>query len=115
MKKQPLIKSRKISTDRIESYLYTSIETDNWLLARHVMTVGTFQKGRQGILSELVDTKHKDEFSGTCHFKKDEKAICFTSYTVKTKPKDKKTLLFCQHPVLYMGKQLLMVRTNQRS
>ena len=32
------------------------------------MTVGTLQKGRAGIPSELFNKKDRDEFSGTCHF-----------------------------------------------
>ena len=58
-------------------------------------------KGRQGILSELFDTKDRDEFSATCNFEKDEKDICLTSYTVKTKWKSKKSVavLSTSHPL----------------
>ena len=81
MEKQQLFKNSIISTDR----LYLSIEPGNWLLALDITTVGTLQRGRQGILSEIFDTKDKDEFSSNCHFEKDKKGICLTSYTVKTK------------------------------
>ena len=37
-----------------------SIESANRPLAGHIKIVGTFQKGRQSSLSELVETKHRD-------------------------------------------------------
>ena len=81
MEKQQSIKGRTIPTDR----LYTSFEVANWLLARDITTLGTLQKRGQGIPSELFDTKDRDEFSATCHFEKDKKDICLTSYKVTTK------------------------------
>ena len=46
------ITDRAISTDR----LYARIESTNWLLDRGIATVGTLQKGRNGIPSEPFDT-----------------------------------------------------------
>ena len=50
------ITGRIISSDR----LYTSIESTNWLLDRGIATVGTLQKGRSGIPSDLFDTQNRD-------------------------------------------------------
>ena len=51
-------------TDRITSTdsLYTSIESTNSLLDRSIATVGTLQKGRSRILSELFDTQKTERF-----------------------------------------------------
>ena len=88
----------------------------NQLLAWDKKFVGTLQKRREAILSELFNAKDRDEFSATCHFEKDKKDICLTSYTVKIKSNGKKkALLCCQHPVLYIGTGLMMVRRNHRS
>ena len=46
------ITDRAISTDR----LYARIESTNWLLDPGIATVGTLQKGRNGIPSEPFDT-----------------------------------------------------------
>ena len=54
------------------------------------MTVGTLQKERKGVLSELLDKKYRGEFSATCDFEKDKKDIYLTSYIVKTISKGKK-------------------------
>ena len=58
------ITGRTISTDR----LYTSIESTNWFLDRGIATVGTLQKRRSGIPSDLFDTQNKEIFSATCRF-----------------------------------------------
>ena len=50
------ITDRTIPTDR----LYTSIESINWLLDRGIATIGTLQKGRSGIPSDLFDTQNRD-------------------------------------------------------
>ena len=60
------ITSRTISTD----YLYTSIDSTNWLLDRSIVTVGTLQIRRSGIPSELFDTQNREIFSATCHFER---------------------------------------------
>ena len=83
------ITGRIISTD----CLYTSIESTNWLLDRSIAIVGILQKGRSGIPSDLFDTQNREIFSTTCHFEKEKKNICLTSYTVKTKSKGKKNVV----------------------
>ena len=82
------ITGRITSTDS----LYTSIESTNSLLNRSIVTVGTLQKGRSRILSELFDTQNREISSATCHFEKEKKNIWLTSYTVKTKSKGKKNV-----------------------
>ena len=86
METDQLIKGRIFSTDRLS----TSIESTNWLLDRGIVTVGTLQKGRRGIPSELFETQNRDIFSATFHFEKEKKNIFLTPYTVKTKSKRKK-------------------------
>ena len=108
MEQKQSIDSRTISTDR----LYTSIELANWLFEHDIMTVRTSQKGRQCLLSELFDTKDRDEFIPTCHFEKVKKNFCLTSYTVEIKTRTKNKLLCCQHLVLYMGKRSMILRRN---
>ena len=89
MEADQLFTGRTISTDR----LYISIESTNWLLDRGIAAVATLQKGRSGILSELFGTKSREIFSATCHFEKEKKNICLTSYTVKAKSKGKKNVV----------------------
>ena len=86
METDQLIKGRIFSTDRLS----TSIESTNWLLDCGIVTVGTLQKGRRGIPSELFETQNRDIFSATFHFEKEKKNIFLTPYTVKTKSKRKK-------------------------
>ena len=81
------ITGRTISTD----CLYTSTDSTNWLLDHRIATVGTLQKGRSGIPSELFDTQNREIFSATFHFETEKKNICLTSYTVKTKERQKKS------------------------
>ena len=83
------ITGKTISTDR----LYTSTESINWLLDRGIATVGTLQKGRSGIRSDFFGTQNREILSATCHFEKEKKNICLTSYTVKTKSKGKKNVV----------------------
>ena len=85
MEADQTITGRTISTD----CLYTSTESTKWLLYRGIATVRTFQKGRRGIPSELFGTQNKEIFSATCHFEKEKKNICLTSYNIKTKSKGK--------------------------
>ena len=49
------ITGRAISID----CLYTSTESTNWLLVRGIATVGTLQKGRNKIPSDLFDTQDR--------------------------------------------------------
>ena len=83
------ITGRTISTNR----LYTSIEATDWLLDCGIATVGTLQKVRSGIPSELFDTQNREIFSATCHSEKEKKCICLKSYSVKTKSKGKKNVV----------------------
>ena len=53
MEADQAITDRTISTD----CLYTSIESTNWLLHRGIATIGTLQKGRSGIPSDLWTPK----------------------------------------------------------
>lgn len=89
IQKQQSIKGRTISAVPP----YTSIKSANWLLAWDIVTVGTLQKGGEGILSDLFDTKDIHKFIATCHFdrkRKLKKDICLTSYAVKTRSKGRK-------------------------
>ena len=79
---------RNISTDR----LYTSIPLANWLLDRHITTVGTLNTNRIGIPDELKNTKDRNEFSVTCHLDESKK-IYLTTYSVRTKSKGKKNVM----------------------
>ena len=122
MEKQQSIEGRTTSTDR----LYTSIESENWLLSQDIKTAETLKKGRQGIPSELFDTKDRYEFSATCYFenidmnlvqyvilKKIKKISTLLHIQPKASQGAKKTLLYYQHFVLYMGKRSMMVRSNR--
>ena len=97
------ITGRITSTDS----LYTSIESTNSLLDRSIATVGTLQKGRNRILSELFDTQNREIFSATCHFEKEKKNIWLTSYTVKTESKGKKNIV-----VLSTSRRMLAWQKN---
>ena len=79
---------RNISTDR----LYTSIPLANWLLDRHITTVGTLNTNRIGIPDELKNTKDRNEFSVTCHLDESKK-IYLTTYSVRTKSNGKKSVM----------------------
>ena len=96
------ITGRIISTD----CLCTSIESTNWLLDRGIATIGTLQKGRSGILSDLFDTQNRKIFSATSHFEKEKKNICLTSCTVKTKSKRKKNVVVLWTSRLLHGKTI---------
>ena len=74
--------------NHLDHYLYTSIESTNWLLDCGIATAGILQKGRSRIPLDLFDTQNKEIFSASCHFE-EKKNVCLTSYTVKTKPKGK--------------------------
>ena len=71
--------------------LYTSVEIPNWLLEENIIIVGTLQKDRVGFPEK--DTKHHEVLSKTCHFEKDKKDLCPSSYTVQTKGKKKVVIL----------------------
>ena len=86
--KDIFLHGRNISTDR----LYTSIAFANWLLDRHITTVGTLNTNRIGIPDELKNTKDRNEFSVTYHLDKSKK-IYLKTYSVRTKSKGKKNFM----------------------
>ena len=46
------------------------------------------------VFSEKVfDTKNREVLSKTCHFEKDQKDLCLSSYTFQTKSKGKKNVV----------------------
>ena len=73
--------------------LYTSVKIANWLLQKNITIVRTAQKGRVGFPEEVFDTKNREVLSKTCHFEKDKKDLCFSSYNVQTKSKAKKNVV----------------------
>ena len=73
--------------------LYTSVEIANWLLEKNITNVGTVQKDRVGFHEEVFDTKNRELSSKICHFEKDKKDLCLSSYTVQTKSKGKKNVV----------------------
>ena len=70
--------------------LYSSAEIANWLLQKIITIVGTLQKCRLGFPEKVFDTKHPEVLTKTCHFEKDKKDLCLSSYTVHAKSKGKK-------------------------
>ena len=90
MEKQQSIEGRTTSTDR----LYTSIESDNWLLSQDIKTAETMKKGRQGIPSELFNTKDRYEFSATCYFENIDMNL--VQYVILKKIKKMSALLHVQ-------------------
>ena len=103
------ITGRTISTDR----LYTSIEATDWLLDCGIATVGTLQKVRSGIPSELFDTQNREIFSATCHFEKEKKDICLTSHTIKRKSRGKKNVVLSPSRLLH-GKTIDDVKKSPK-
>ena len=90
-KEQVRLDGRNISMDR----LYTSVEIANWLLEKNITNVGTVQKDRVGFHEEVFDTKNRELSSKICHFEKDKKDLCLSSYTVQTKSMGKNNVQFC--------------------
>ena len=88
-KEQVKLDGRNISMDR----LYTSVEITNWLLEKNITIVGTVQKGRVDFPEEVFETKNREVLSKTCHFEKDKKDLCLSSYTVQTKSEGKKKVV----------------------
>ena len=74
--------------------LYTSMPLANWLFDFNITNVGTLNLNHTGIPYELKNPKDKEEFSGTCHFKRENRNLCPSSYTMKSKSKGKKNVLF---------------------
>ena len=66
----------------------------------------TLQKGRSRIPSEPFDTPKREFFSAICHFKKEKKNICLTSYTVKIKSKGKKNVVALSTSRILHGKTI---------
>ena len=73
------LKDRNITMDR----LYTSLEIADWLSARNITMVGTFQKNRVGIPPELKVVKDKAELSNEIYWEVNGK-YNISSYVVKT-------------------------------
>ena len=71
--------------------LYTSLEIADWLSARNITMVGTFQKNRVGIPPELKVVKDKAELSNEIHWEVNGK-YNISTYVVKTS-KGKKAVL----------------------
>ena len=88
-KEQVTLDERNISMD----CLYTSVEIANWLVEKNITIVGTVQKVRVGFPEDVFDTKNREVLSKTCHFEKDKKDPCLSSYTVQTKSKNKKNVV----------------------
>ena len=88
-KEQVRLDGRNISMDR----LYTSVEIANWLLEKNITIVGTVRKVRVGFPEEAFDIENREVLNKTCHFGKDKKDLCLSSYTVQTKSKGKKNVV----------------------
>ena len=73
------LNSRYITMDR----LYTSLEIADWLSARNITMVGTFQNNRVGIPPELKVVKDKAELSNEIYWEVNGKCN-ISSYVVKT-------------------------------
>ena len=104
------ITCRTISTD----CLYTSIESTNWLLDRNIATVGTLQKRRSGIPSELFDTQNREIFSATCHFERRRRTFAWHLTLLKQSQKEKKMFFGYRPPDHCMAKQLMMVKKSPK-
>ena len=81
------LKGRNITMDR----LFTSFEIADWLSARNITMVGTFQKNCVGIPPELKVVKDKAELSNEIYWEVNGKCN-ISSYVVKTS-KEKKAVL----------------------
>ena len=46
-----------------------------------------------GFPEDVFDTKNREVLSKTCHFEKDKKDLCLSSYTVQIKSKSKKNVI----------------------
>ena len=58
------------------------------------------------IIGIPFDTQNRGIFSATCHFEKEKKNICLTSYTVKTKSKGKKNVVVLSTSRPFHGKTI---------
>ena len=79
LQKSHSLKGRNITMDRF----YTSLEIVDWLSARNITMVGTFQKIRVGIPPELKVVKDKAELSNEIYWEVNGK-YNISSYVVKT-------------------------------
>ena len=93
------LKGRNITMDR----LYTSLEIADWLSARIITMVGTFQKNRVGIPPELKVVKDKAELSNEIYWEVNGK-YNISSYVVKTS-KGKKAVLMLSTMEPFLGKK----------
>ena len=90
-KEQVRLDGRNISMDR----LYTSVEIANRLFKENKNIVCTVPKDKVGFPEEVIGTKNREVLSKTCHFEKDKKDLCLSSYTVQTKSMGKNNVQFC--------------------
>ena len=94
------LKSRNITMDK----LYTSLEIADWLSARNITMVGTFQKNRVGIPPELKVVKDKAELSNEIYWEVNGK-YNISSYILKTsKGKKASLMLSTMEPLLGVTK-----------
>ena len=56
--------------------------------------IGILNSNRLGIPDELENPKGREEFSATCNFEKEKRNLFLGSYSVKSKFKGKKNILF---------------------
>ena len=94
------LKGRNITMDRF----YTSLEIADWLSARNITMVGTFQKNRVGIPPELKVVKDKAELSNEIYWEVNGK-YNISSYVVKiSKGKKAVLMLSTMEPLLGVTK-----------
>ena len=91
--------------------LYTSIESTNWLLIRGIATVGTFQKGRNKITSDLFDTQNRF-FVQLFIFKRRRNKFASHLISSKQSQKERKVLLWHRPPDHCMAKQLMTIKRS---
>ena len=72
--------------------LYSSFEIANWLLTNYITMVGTLQKNRVGIPTEITETKGKEILSSETYWEKDGHTN-ISSYMVKTSKGKRRVLL----------------------
>ena len=72
---------------------YTSIELCEWLLQKHITTLGTTMANREGIPVQMSSVAHRKEFSYRVMWENTNKKLSLHSYVVNTKSKGKKNVL----------------------
>ena len=102
------ITGRTISIDR----LYTNIESTNWLLDRGTATVGTLQRGRSGIPSDLLTPKTERFLVQPVILKRRRRTFARHVTLSKQSQKERKMLSCYRPPDHCMAKQLMMVKKS---